>query len=107
MTFHAGRWGGEWTQLSKCPGVRCGVFFFQAEDGIRDVAVTGVQTCALPISYLRKRAVVGSDRVFAYVWHPDDDGAANALREWVSQTVRKYGSGAAGAKAGGDRKSVG
>src|SRR2546429_3566747 len=28
------------------------VFFFQAEDGIRDVAVTGVQTCALPISVL-------------------------------------------------------
>src|SRR5687768_10299669 len=27
-------------------------FFFQAEDGIRDVAVTGVQTCALPISNL-------------------------------------------------------
>src|SRR2546429_3570388 len=27
-------------------------FFFQAEDGIRDVAVTGVQTCALPICYL-------------------------------------------------------
>src|SRR5256884_3419357 len=26
-------------------------FFFQAEDGIRDVAVTGVQTCALPIFY--------------------------------------------------------
>src|SRR2546422_7729345 len=26
-------------------------FFFQAEDGIRDVAVTGVQTCALPISH--------------------------------------------------------
>src|SRR2546429_625128 len=25
------------------------VFFFQAEDGIRDVAVNGVQTCALPI----------------------------------------------------------
>src|SRR5216684_7910316 len=25
-------------------------FFFQAEDGIRDVAVTGAQTCALPIS---------------------------------------------------------
>src|SRR2546429_5282455 len=30
-------------------------FFFQAEDGIRDVAVTGVQTCALPIS-------IGADR---------------------------------------------
>src|SRR3989449_11277234 len=31
----------------------CGlIFFFQAEDGIRDVAVTGVQTCALPICEL-------------------------------------------------------
>src|SRR5256884_4413942 len=29
--------------------LRC--VFFQAEDGIRDVAVTGVQTCALPICY--------------------------------------------------------
>src|SRR5256885_15722049 len=27
-------------------------FFFQAEDGIRDYKVTGVQTCALPISYI-------------------------------------------------------
>ena len=26
-------------------------FFFQAEDGIREIGVTGVQTCALPISY--------------------------------------------------------
>src|SRR5688500_19938233 len=26
------------------------IFFFQAEDGIRDYKVTGVQTCALPIS---------------------------------------------------------
>src|SRR3712207_2672518 len=26
-------------------------FFFQAEDGIRDIGVTGVQTCALPISF--------------------------------------------------------
>src|SRR3989449_3246211 len=30
-------------------------FFFQAEDGIRDVAVTGVQTCALPICFLFRR----------------------------------------------------
>src|SRR5262249_56444638 len=29
---------------------RAGSFFFQAEDGIRDWSVTGVQTCALPIS---------------------------------------------------------
>src|SRR5687768_17750164 len=33
-------------------------FFFQAEDGIRDVAVTGVQTCALPI-YLAGYGPVG------------------------------------------------
>src|SRR5207249_5340955 len=31
----------------------CMFFFFQAEDGIRDRNVTGVQTCALPISDLR------------------------------------------------------
>src|SRR2546429_1306295 len=37
--------GGRLTQLT----VRISFFFFQAEDGIRDVAVTGVQTCALPI----------------------------------------------------------
>src|SRR2546422_920464 len=33
-----------------CTRILCFFFFFQAEDGIRDVAVTGVQTCALPIS---------------------------------------------------------
>src|SRR5947209_16896546 len=27
------------------------IFFFQAEDGIRDIGVTGVQTCALPICF--------------------------------------------------------
>src|SRR2546430_10300333 len=31
----------------RCHGCVC--FFFQAEDGIRDLTVTGVQTCALPI----------------------------------------------------------
>src|SRR5256885_10399659 len=30
------------------------IFFFQAEDGIRDYKVTGVQTCALPISSLNR-----------------------------------------------------
>ena len=29
-----------------------GIFFFQAEDGIRDYKVTGVQTCALPILHI-------------------------------------------------------
>src|SRR5437879_10153369 len=31
-------------------------FFFQAEDGIRDTSVTGVQTCALPISTIQQAA---------------------------------------------------
>src|SRR5256885_16949573 len=31
------------------------IFFFQAEDGIRDYKVTGVQTCALPISEQGRR----------------------------------------------------
>src|SRR5690606_40378383 len=34
-------------------------FFFQAEDGIRDFHVTGVQTCALPISYVVVRGEAG------------------------------------------------
>src|SRR5207244_7309835 len=40
----------------------CFFFFFQAEDGIRDDLVTGVQTCALPISC---RASSTADRNFA------------------------------------------
>src|SRR5690606_39667073 len=32
-------------------------FFFQAEDGIRDFHVTGVQTCALPISTSREALI--------------------------------------------------
>src|SRR6266699_5083004 len=36
-------------------------FFFQAEDGIRDADVTGVQTCALPIYGLVARAGVADD----------------------------------------------
>src|SRR5246127_3254641 len=36
--------------LAECS---CTLFFFQAEDGIRDLTVTGVQTCALPISRSR------------------------------------------------------
>src|SRR5256885_7524195 len=39
-------------ELYLCKGdeMMCFFFFFQAEDGIRDYKVTGVQTCALPIS---------------------------------------------------------
>src|SRR3712207_7838970 len=37
------------------------IFFFQAEDGIRDIGVTGVQTCALPISVLSHGFLLLSD----------------------------------------------
>src|SRR5256885_4078827 len=37
-------------------------FFFQAEDGIRDYKVTGVQTCALPICWRRTRSWRGPPR---------------------------------------------
>src|SRR5206468_9065798 len=48
-------------------GLRPLIFFFQAEDGIRDLIVTGVQTCALPICHAavphtlmaRPRQIVG------------------------------------------------
>src|SRR3989442_9771604 len=41
-------------------------FFFQAEDGIRDADVTGVQTCALPISPIRH---AGRRAEWALAWH--------------------------------------
>src|SRR2546430_13185883 len=39
-----------WRLVSEVCRVLCFFFFFQAEDGIRYLTVTGVQTCALPIS---------------------------------------------------------
>src|SRR5207245_5519936 len=45
-------------------------FFFQAEDGIRDATVTGVQTCALPISHQRRGNLHGHSAIhqqFAFV----------------------------------------
>src|SRR5256886_11561931 len=41
----------------------CFFFFFQAEDGIRDLTVTGVQTCAIPLSLLAAMLVL--------YWHGD------------------------------------
>src|SRR3712207_7233319 len=55
------------------------LFFFQAEDGIRDIGVTGVQTCALPILSIDGQVAVDSDivrwrigrRVSFALRHPD------------------------------------
>src|SRR5256885_5986742 len=49
-------------------------FFFQAEDGIRDYKVTGVQTCALPISPLPQNAAL----IFA---RKTAQGTTNIFRE--------------------------
>src|SRR2546427_11611044 len=44
-------------------------FFFQAEDGIRDLTVTGVQTCALPIFLDWYTILVGLAAFFALAQH--------------------------------------
>src|SRR5437867_13278520 len=49
------------------------MFFFQAEDGIRDRTVTGVQTCALPISPPAPLPSVGGKRA-----RPEGKGAGGA-----------------------------
>src|SRR3712207_7735204 len=72
-------------------------FFFQAEDGIRDIGVTGVQTCALPI-WPRSTADVSVDGA-AVATHHDPSASGTS------------GGGGDGAGGGGlettlDRKSV-
>src|SRR2546426_756740 len=56
----------------------CGVFFFQAEDGIRDYKVTGVQTCALPISVYFGRITSRPWRLMRYR-HENAAAASRAL----------------------------
>src|SRR2546430_12690065 len=72
-------------EISTCTAARARtstVFFFQAEDGIRDLTVTGVQTCALPISCRRDRS--------------DDSRVPDPIRQGA-----QHGSGSRG-----DRKST-
>src|SRR5260370_10707456 len=63
------------------------VFFFQAEDGIRDSSVTGVQTCALPIS-MRERGST-SERV------APGDHAPGQPAFWRSRPARSLTSAGA------------
>src|SRR5256885_6183282 len=88
----------------------CGlcVFFFQAEDGIRDYKVTGVQTCALPIF---RRLVPADDGIRGRrAAHPEageardgrrQGGAARPAAEVVGARVASAHSGLAR-----DRKST-
>src|SRR2546430_13676062 len=50
------------------------IFFFQAEDGIRDLTVTGVQTCALPIFWRQFRRRLDPGRPYCLVLgHTEDE----------------------------------
>src|SRR5256884_2759341 len=68
------------------------IFFFQAEDGIRDVAVTGVQTCALPISHgyrtnlwTTARIAEVIERKFRVRYHRDHVGRLMHSLKWSPQ----------------------
>src|SRR5437667_1905197 len=71
-----------------CMRVHFFFFFFQAEDGIRDRDVTGVQTCALPISRLARRARRLLARVGVPLPAPRSPDIVNGLgRGYGSPTV--------------------
>src|SRR2546430_10716045 len=71
----------------------CFFFFFQAEDGIRDLTVTGVQTCALPISTMEKyRDNVRAALDALKKQHPDAEKHSNGYRQiemQVKQGIRE------------------
>src|SRR3989449_11674354 len=79
-------------------------FFFQAEDGIRDVAVTGVQTCALPISAPRSVSLGtgGAQQFVAYGRLNNGDSVAVNVT-WSAQggTIASSGLYTAGSIPGG------
>src|SRR2546430_3813455 len=58
-------------------------FFFQAEDGIRDLTVTGVQTCALPISSRAPRSSLAARNIRER--HGGDMQSLQAFnfRQWI------------------------
>src|SRR5258708_37044229 len=85
------------------------VFFFQAEDGIRDDLVTGVQTCALPISHSKRRRFRNllRGRDVQELKELQRQGmsiqAISELTGWDRKTIRKYVQAAGGAPEYGPR----
>src|SRR5256885_451830 len=75
-------------------------FFFQAEDGIRDYKVTGVQTCALPIYHQKKMVLkyVTKKRILVDTWTRDRRLGTVPLEIHVLDFLRRDGYK--------DRKSV-
>src|SRR3989454_2891591 len=74
-----------WHGVGARAGASVVFFFFQAEDGIRDYKVTGVQTCALPIS-LELHWVLEALRVVGHAVLADR-GALGAVRAEVDRRV--------------------
>src|SRR5690349_21342646 len=70
--------------------VRAFTFFFQAEDGIRGLYVTGVQTCALPISSWSAAWAMSSR------WRSECSGPAMITRSRSSWSMISMSSGASG-----------
>src|SRR2546430_14835728 len=70
--------------MSGCGDV-CYFFFFQAEDGIRDLTVTGVQTCALPISFPQY------NQVNAYQVTEGYSRYNAAVFEWTKRVTNGWG----------------
>src|SRR5688572_31998870 len=66
-------------------------FFFQAEDGIRDLTVTGVQTCALPISSGRPQGE--SQRLGFHATGPRTESGPALAREASRRSTRLRMSG--------------
>src|SRR5438034_10973116 len=72
-------------------------FFFQAEDGIRDHCVTGVQTCALPISW--RGALKPPSWAFmipsrrAWIFHGWSSRMRRCGGRWTTRDTGRYNSG--------------
>src|SRR2546430_7007751 len=69
--------------MSSGPAFGTLCFFFQAEDGIRDLTVTGVQTCALPISPYRSDISVFGEGAMSQVKTKAE------AHEWILTHVRQ------------------
>src|ERR1019366_6100169 len=65
------------------------VFFFQAEDGIRDWSVTGVQTCALPISSIFERSGADEGAAFCACALHKPNAMTSAIVPTTKEALRK------------------
>src|SRR5207249_7044262 len=91
-------------------------FFFQAEDGIRDRNVTGVQTCALPISWIagpadsagiRADRACGAKRKYGFVPLESDSGRRHETDDGGHQVGDGFANFLRGTTARSEERRVG